>query len=217
MAATRDTSTDTPRGAETRDAILSAAKSCVLESGYGKLSTRAITDRAGVPLSQLHYHFGSKQGLVLALLEHENRQRLQRQEQMYDTDLPLWKRWEQACDYLEDDLESGYVRILQEMTAAGWSDDEVAAAVRDDIDGWFNLLVRVFTTFTHEHGALGPFEPDELATLVGVAFLGAETMILLGIPEQHYPIRQSLRRIGQVLRHHEEHDIEGDGDEGTRT
>lgn len=209
MAATRDTTTDTPRAAGTREMILSAAKVCVLESGYGNLSTRAITDHAGVPLSQLHYHFGSKQGLVLALLEHENQQRLQRQEQMYDTDLPLWKRWEQACDYFEDDLESGYVRILQEMTAAGWSDDEVAAAVRDDLDGWFGLLVRVFTTFTDEHGALGPFEPEELATLVGVAFLGAETMILLGIPERDYPIRQSLRRIGQVLRQHEEREHGG--------
>ena len=34
---------------------------------------------------------------------------------------PLWQRYEQACDFLEDDLESGYVRVLQEMIAAGWS------------------------------------------------------------------------------------------------
>ena len=44
---------------------------------------------------------------------------------------PLWRQWERACDYLDDDLESGYVRVLQEMIAAGWSDAEVAAAVRE--------------------------------------------------------------------------------------
>ena len=40
---------------------------------------------------------------------------------MYGQDVPLWRRYEQACDFLEDDLESGYVRVLQEMIAAGWS------------------------------------------------------------------------------------------------
>ena len=44
--------------------------------------------------------------------------------------MPLWQRWERACDYLDEDLASGYVRILQEMMAAGWSNPEIAAAVR---------------------------------------------------------------------------------------
>ena len=74
-----------------------------------------------MPLSQVHYHFGSKGGLMLALLEAEDRRRLARQEAMYAEDKPLWQRYEQACDFLEDDLESGYVRVLQEMIAAGWS------------------------------------------------------------------------------------------------
>ena len=50
---------------------------------------------------------------------------------------PLWRQWERACDYLDEDIESGYVRILQEMIAAGWSDAEVAAAVRDYMGGWY--------------------------------------------------------------------------------
>ena len=41
---------------------------------------------------------------------------------MYDAPDPLWVRWDRACDFLDADLESGYVRILQEMIAAGWSD-----------------------------------------------------------------------------------------------
>ena len=37
------------------------------------MSTRKVATEAGVPLSQVHYHFGSKGGLVLALLEAEDR------------------------------------------------------------------------------------------------------------------------------------------------
>ena len=77
-------------------------------------------------MSQLHYHFGSKQGLILALFEEENQRRLARQRDMYGEDRPLWQRYERACDFLEDDLDSGYVRVLQEMIAAGWSDPRSA-------------------------------------------------------------------------------------------
>ena len=53
---------------DTRTAILEAARSRLLADGYAGLSTRKVADEAGVPLSQLHYHFGSKSGLILELL-----------------------------------------------------------------------------------------------------------------------------------------------------
>ena len=65
--------------------------------------------------------------MLLAVLEDENRRRLERQTTMYAEDAPLWGRYEQACDFLEDDLESGYVRVLQEMIAEGWSNPTIAA------------------------------------------------------------------------------------------
>lgn len=182
-----------------RVAIINAARDCLLEQGYANLSTRAITDRAGVPLSQLHYHFGSKQGLVLALLDHENDARLERQSRMYAEDLALWKRWEQACDFFEEDLDSGYVRVLQEMTAAGWSDDEVATAVTAAMHGWNELLVDVFGALLAS-SPVGPLQPDEAAALASAVFLGAETVILLGMPEDTMPLRRALRRVGDLIR-----------------
>ena len=64
---------------DTRVRILAAAKAALLDVGYASLSTRGIAEAAGVPLSQIHYHFGSKQNLMLAVLDMENRQRLTRQ------------------------------------------------------------------------------------------------------------------------------------------
>ena len=78
------------RAADTRALILEAARSRLLAGGYGGLSTRKVADEARVPLSQLHYHFGSKQGLILALLEQENQRRLARQRRMYAEDAPFW-------------------------------------------------------------------------------------------------------------------------------
>jgi AcrR family transcriptional regulator len=185
---------------QTRETILRAAKESLLDSGYAGLSTRKIAEAAGVPLSQIHYHFGSKQGLVLDVLAEENRKLLGRQRQMYQQDMPLWKQWEQACDFLEDDLESGYVRVLQEMTAAGWSDPEIAIAVKEMLGKWFTLLAEVARRAAEKVGGLGPFTPEEAAVLAGAPFLGVETMLLLGFDESEMPARSALRKVGELLR-----------------
>jgi AcrR family transcriptional regulator len=192
------------RPTDTRTLILDAARSRLLADGYGGLSTRKVAEQAGVPLSQLHYHFGSKQGLILALLDEENRRRLARQHRMYAEDAPLWQRYERACDFLEDDLDSGYVRVLQEMIAAGWSNKELGDAVRELVGGWFSLLNQVAREAEQSHGPLGPFTPDEVGTLVGAAFFGAEALLLLGFDRDVLPIRSALRRISVVIRQLEE-------------
>jgi AcrR family transcriptional regulator len=198
------------RTVDTHAFILDAARSRLLADGYGGLSTRKVADEAGVPLSQLHYHFGSKQGLILALLEEENQRRLARQRTMYSADAPLWQRYERACDFLEDDLDSGYVRVLQEMIAAGWSNEELGDAVRELVGGWFALLAQVAREAEQRHGPLGPFTTHELSTLVGAMFIGAEALLLLGFDREVLPIRSALRRIGVVIRQLEEGSVRAD-------
>lgn len=188
----------------TRTVILDAARRRLLAEGHRGVSTRKVADEAGVPLSQLHYHFGSKQGLLLALLEEENRRRLERQTQMYASDRPLWERYEQACDFLEDDLDSGFVRVLQEMIAQGWADEPIAVGVRTLLSGWYELLSDVATEAEERFGPLGPFTAREVATLIGNMFLGSEALILLGFDRELLPIRSALRRVGVLIRALEE-------------
>ena len=190
--------------ADTHATILAAARACLLADGYANLSTRRVAEAAGVPLSQIHYHFGSKQRLILALLEAENARLLARQRAMYGGQEPIWQQWERACDFLDEDLESGYVRVLQEMIAAGWSDPEVAAAVREVQGGWFKLLAEVAEREAHRLGGLGPFTPAEVAALMGLPFMGAESAILLGLPESLVPARSALRKVGRLIRSLEE-------------
>jgi AcrR family transcriptional regulator len=189
---------------DTRSRIVEAARRRLLVDGFVGLSTRKVAEEAEVPLSQLHYHFGSKGGLVLALFEEENKRRLDRQTRMYAENTPLWQRYEQACDFLEDDLESGYVRVLQEMIAAGWSSVQVGDAVRELLGGWFTLLAEVAREAERRHGPLGPFTADEVATLVTTSFIGSEALLLLGFDRQLMPIRAALRRVGLVIRALEE-------------
>jgi AcrR family transcriptional regulator len=185
---------------QTRGRILDAARACLLADGYANLSTRRVAEAADVPLSQIHYYFGSKQELILAVLAGENARLLERQREMFETPEPLWVRWQRACDYLDADIESGYVRVLQEMIAAGWSDPSVATAVRELVGGWYRVLSDVARNEQERGADFGAFTPDEVAALMGTPFLGAEELILLGVTETSLPIRSALRKVGTLLR-----------------
>ena len=185
---------------DTRTRLLDAARTCLLEDGYASFSTRRVADQAGVPLSQIHYHFGGKQGLVLALLGQENDRLLERQTAMYAADLSLSKRYEQACQFLEEDLASGYVRVLQEMMAAGWSDPAVANQVTTMLVQWFDLLAEVAAEAAQDLDGLGSFTPRSAAMLVGMSFLGAEALLLLGDRRWDEQVFDALREIGNLIR-----------------
>jgi AcrR family transcriptional regulator len=185
---------------ETRAKLLAAARACLLQEGFARFSTRRVANLAGVPLSQISYHFGSKGQLVLALLEADNRRLLQRQVATFAEPMPLSERWERACDHLEEDLASGYVRVLQEMIAAGWSDPELAGAVRANLRGWHDLLTGLAEEAARRFGGLGPFTAAEVAALVGTAFLGSEALILLGHEGATVPARAALRRVAAMIR-----------------
>jgi AcrR family transcriptional regulator len=178
--------------------------------GYAGLSTRGVAGLAGAPMSQIQYHFGSKEGMVLALFEHMNAQLLERQNAMFaDASLSLAEKWDLACDYLDDDLASGYVRVLQELLAAGWANPEIGRVVRDGLMGWVELLTGLARSARDTHGSLGPFDPEDIAALVGMAFIGSEAFLLLGLEEEGIPVRRSLRRFGDAIRLLEGRGIQG--------
>lgn len=52
----------------TRQALIEAAGELLAERGVGRVSTRAIAERAGENLGAIHYHFGGKEGLLKEML-----------------------------------------------------------------------------------------------------------------------------------------------------
>ena len=185
---------------KTRTGILEAARAVLYEQGYSGLSTRNVASEAGVPMSQIQYHFGSKDGMLLSLYEYMNEQLLERQSSMFaDPNLSFSEKWAIACDYLETDLESGYVRVFQELMTVGWSNSDIGKAVREGLMGWFKLLTEQAEDMVARNKLKSIFPANELAALIGAAFIGVESAILLGLKEQEIPYRKSLRRFGELI------------------
>jgi AcrR family transcriptional regulator len=190
----------TKKSEQARTTLLEAAKTILRNKGFSGLSTRDVAVAAEMPLSQIHYHFGSKEGMVLALFDFLNEQLLSRQAEMFgNPDLRLSEQWKLACDYLDEDLASGYVTVLQELWVAGYSNPEIAAVVRRGILGWQELLTRLVTKSRAGFGPLGDLPPQQIAALIGAVFIGGEAYILLGLEKKAVPIRKALRAVGDLI------------------
>ena len=195
---------------ETKRELLDAAQKVLLEEGYSGLSTRRVADAAGTQMSQIQYHFGSKEGMILALFEYLNEQLIDRQSRTFaNPDLSVSEKWALSCDYLDDDIGSGYVRVLMELTAAGWSNPAIGAAVRGAYAEWRELILRLVREIEGRTGTLGPFSAEDVGALVSAAFIGAEAAIMLDYESPEIPFREALRRFGKVIEFYETMDIGG--------
>jgi AcrR family transcriptional regulator len=187
------------RGQETRLRILDAAREVLLERGFGGTSTRSVADEAGVPLSLVHYHFGGKQALLVAVLEREDENLLARQRALYAGHEPLAEKWRTACAFLDEDIHSGYVRVLWELWAAGLADDTLKECWRKVMGEWRNLLTSVFEEWEATIDGQLPLSPRVIATLVTNLFQGIEIELLAGVAPEEAPHREVLDALGDLI------------------
>lgn len=187
------------RGQETRLRILDAAREMLLERGAGATSTRCIAEEAGVPLSLVHYHFGGMQPLLVAVLERQDEELLERQRALYAGPGPLAEKWRTACEFLDEDIGSGYVRVLYELWAAGLADDELRAAWRANMAQWRDLLTAVFEEWGETIEGELPMSPRAIATLVANVFQGIEIELLAGVTPEEAPHREVLDTLGELI------------------
>jgi AcrR family transcriptional regulator len=57
------------RGARSRAIVLDAAEHLMAEQGYDAATLSALVERAGIPPSSIYHYFGSKEGVLLAVME----------------------------------------------------------------------------------------------------------------------------------------------------
>lgn len=64
------------RALATQDAILEAAAQIIARDGLAAFTTNAVAERAGVSIGSLYQYFANKDGLMVALIDRQQRQQL---------------------------------------------------------------------------------------------------------------------------------------------
>ncbi|NYJ35034.1 TetR/AcrR family transcriptional regulator [Nocardiopsis aegyptia] len=154
-----------------RDLILRAARTLISDRGYDGMGISDLSALSGLPASSIYYHFGSKLGVLTALLERtfedlhaafpspsafDDREPIQRFE--------LW--YTSACRGLDERPE--YLRLLLAVSIGSHaSEDSVRVLVRKIRDyahrSWIDALTPVFAPID---------SPEDEALLNELAVLG---------------------------------------------
>lgn len=67
--AARAETTPNRRGARSREVVLDAAERLMAEQGYEAATVARLVEEAGIPPSSIYHYFGSKEGVLLAVME----------------------------------------------------------------------------------------------------------------------------------------------------
>jgi len=187
-------------GASTRTLILQAARRRLVEGGYANLNVRDIARDAGVNHALINYHFRGKQQLVLAVLDEANRALLERQANMYQEDASASRKWQQACDFYDDDLKSGFVRLMMELMGASLNDPELRAGFVPRWLSWHQLVESGVEAFIAQSGLELPVSGRVIAAWISWYWLGMEATMTLGITEQQGHQREALAAVATLLK-----------------
>ena len=182
----------------TRDQILDAAYRILVEVGYNQISMRKIALEAGVNQSLLHYYYGSKENLMLEVLQYLNTRLLDRQRAMYQEVRSFASIWATALKYFKEDVQSGYVRALWELRAQGLSNPRIRQRLSEMIGQWRDLVVDLAKQALTEYGIEGEVDPQILGRIIADLYWGAEVEILAGEdPQLHI---EAIRLLGNLFR-----------------
>lgn len=193
---------DAEASSSTKDLIVEAAIQILGRDGYQKLTARNVAAEAGTNVASVNYYFGGKQGLLLAVYDALERQRFERQTDMYEEpDELLSAKWRRAIDFYRQDLADGFVRIHHELLVQGISDPQLGERARQRIRNWNALLTEV----AEEHQALlgVNLPPHLLMTAFAAFWYGMEQQHLIGISEEDAPYFEILEMIGDWIEEQE--------------
>lgn len=66
---TRRTRAPRKRGEDTRAKIIAETVACILDEGFAAATAKHVAERAGVTWGVIQYHFGDRNGLLMAVVE----------------------------------------------------------------------------------------------------------------------------------------------------
>ncbi len=136
----------TARGARTRRGLLEAATLLICERGYSGTGVDAICSRAGVAKTALYWHFGSKAGLLAALVDEIRREWVEAMVEQTAEGTPM-ERLDDLIAGIRDIVvnRAHLLRVVAVVVdEAALIDDEVLEAMRRLADEALNTIERGF-------------------------------------------------------------------------
>lgn len=141
--------TQAQRSATTQRLLLDATVSCLVELGYGGTTTAAVAQRAGVSRGAQLHHFGTRQQLIGAAVEHLAAQRLETVQGKVAALTDDAERPRRTLDLMADALSGPLYAATVELWVAARTDEalhEVLAPVERRLGREMRQLCQQYVT-----------------------------------------------------------------------
>jgi AcrR family transcriptional regulator len=177
-----ESATKTTARSAAEEALLDAAERLLVDVGYARITTRRLAEEAGVNNGLVHYYFGSNENLLVRALERFTERLIERQRELYASDLPFVEKWRTAMRYLVSE-DVTYEKVWLELQALAWNDAGIRERLARVNAEWREVLTEAFR---EPHRELGiPMPLDALVSLVITFNVGVIVERLGGITAGH--------------------------------
>jgi AcrR family transcriptional regulator len=139
------------------DELLDAAERLLVDIGYAGITTRRLAEEAGINHGLVHYYFGSNENLLLRALERFTERLIERQRELYASDLPFIEKWRTAMRFLLSE-DVTYEKVWLELQALGWNHPELRQRLARVNAEWRAVLTEAFAEPHRELGLKMPLE-----------------------------------------------------------
>ena len=164
------------------ESLLDAAERLLVEIGYARITTRRLAEEAGVNHGLVHYYFGSNEKLLVRALERFTERLIERQRELYASDLPFVEKWRTAMRYLVSE-DVTYEKVWLELQALAWNNEVLRARLERVNAEWRAVLTEAFAEPHRELEIDMPL--DALVSLVITFNIGIIVERLGGIETGH--------------------------------
>lgn len=161
--------TQLERKAATREALLDAALSCLMDRGYARFTTTEVAHRAGTSQGSVFRHFPSKSALLAATIEHLFDGLRSNFSAAYQS-VPAGERTvARALDLLWGQMLDRRLGAAYDLYGAAWTDPELQAALGPVMSDHIDRLVDLARSVGA--GAGLDLAGESFEALAGVAIL----------------------------------------------
>ncbi len=168
------------RATRTRQALVAAAVEALCQQGFSGASARDIARRAGSTQSQVFYHFGTVNDLLLAALDDVSARRMAVYAPLLDAARTPSDLIATARTVVEADVAEGDLKVMVEMIAGSTQVPGMGQQVAERLTPWFAFAETAVRKATAglPFGSLLPARDIAHAIVAGI--LGLELLASLG-------------------------------------
>lgn len=171
---TADTSRSRDRRDETQHRIVTAALQTLRADGIAGLSARAIARHGGFNQALIFYHFGSLEGLLVAVARSESERRSALYAPALREVATVSELVAVARTLHEEEFRDGNVAALTQMLAGASRSDDLAQGVREALEPWTDLVGETVERLVAATPYADVLSHADLTAGVTALFLGIE-------------------------------------------